>query len=81
MKLGDLFWVKTLKLKREDDEYKDTIKVMAFVREKFDIDLTFVEAYTLWRRFSDSWCAGWLILGERTLEGFENYLNFELGGE
>lgn len=76
MKLGDLFWVKTLKLKREDDEYKDIIKVMRFLKDKLDIELSFLEAYTLWRIFSDGWCAGWVVVSDSTLEDFVDY--FEL---
>lgn len=76
MKLGDLFWVKKLKLKRDDYEYSDTIKIIKYLKDKLDIEVSFLEANTLWRIFSDGWYAGWLDVSDNTLEEFVNY--FEL---
>ena len=77
MKLGDLFWVKKLKLKREDGEYKDTIEVMRFLKDKLYIDLSFLEANTLWRMFSEGWYGCWLTVSADTLKDFVNYFELE----
>ena len=79
MKLGDLFWVKKLNINKDDCQYKDTIKVMDFVRDKFDIDLSYVEAFSLWVCFSESYCASWLCMSDSMLEEFKDYLEHELG--
>lgn len=60
MKLGDLFWVKVFKLNREDYRYKDTLYLIDFCKKVYDVDLTFLEAMTLWECVSSDACAGWL---------------------
>lgn len=69
MKLGDLFWIKKLKLKIGDFEFDDTIKLMELAKQK-DIELTFIEAYTLWKCFSSKRCASWHILTDEYAEDF-----------
>lgn len=70
MKLGDLFWVKKLKLKKGEYRFDDTFKLINKITEKTGIELSFIEALTLWEIFSGSRCAGWLCVDEDTLNDF-----------
>ena len=70
MKLGDLFWIKKLELKKGEYRYDDTLKIMKRVKEKYDIELSFIEALTLWEIFSNSHCAGWLTYNDETFDDF-----------
>lgn len=76
MKLGDLFWIKKLKLKRGEDECDDTLKIIKRAKEKYDIELSFIEAYSLWEIFSSVQYAGWLIYSDELFDDFIDY--FEL---
>lgn len=60
MKLGDLFWIKLYEYKRGDYRYDDTFTIMRVVKERFDIELSFLEALELWSYVSGCQSAGWL---------------------
>ena len=62
MKLGDLFWIKLYGYKKGDYFYDDTLAVMRVAKEKFDIDLSFLEALKIWDYVSGCRCASWLYI-------------------
>ncbi len=62
MKLGDLFWIKLYKYKKGDYRYDDTLNIMRVIKEKFDIQLTFLEVLCIWEYISNCRDAGWLVV-------------------
>ena len=60
MRLGDLFWVKLYEYKKGDHRYDDTFTIMRAVKERLDVELSFLEALELWSYISGCRCAGWL---------------------
>ena len=60
MKLGDLFWIKLYDYKKGNYRYDDTLTIMRVVKERFDIELSFLEALELWSYVSGCRCASWL---------------------
>lgn len=79
MKLGDLFWVKTLKLKSGDYRFDDSIRIIGVVKESFGYELSFVEAIYFWEIFSNSRCAGWLYINndQEIIDAFEYFIGEE----
>ena len=83
MKLGDLFWVKLYELKKGDYRYDDTLKIMEVVKDRFSVELTFLEAKELWEYVSNCRCVGWLCfeneddIEEKIKWIFDDYLEFE----
>lgn len=83
MKLGDLFWVKLYELKKGDYRYDDTLKIMEVVKDRFSVELTFLEALELWSYVSGCQDAGWLVfdneddIEEKIKWIFDDYLEFE----
>jgi len=80
MKLGDLFWIKKFKLKKDDYKFDDTIKLMELAKQK-NIELTFIEAYTLWECFSGKRYVSWHTLTDEYAEDFfeELFEMFDMG--
>ena len=83
MKLGDMFWVKLYELKKGDYRYDDTLKIMEVVKDRFSVELTFLEALELWNYVSGCQDAGWLCfeneddIEEKIKWIFDDYLEFE----
>ena len=59
MRLGDLFWIKLYKYEKGEHRYDDTLTIMRVVKERFDIELSFLEALELWSYVSGCRSAGW----------------------
>lgn len=83
MKLDDMFWVKLYEYKKGYHRYDDTFKIMEVVKDRFGVELTFLEALELWSYVSGCQDAGWLCFDdEDEIEAlikpvFDDYLEFE----
>jgi hypothetical protein len=68
--------MKTLKLKNESDGSfpEDVDRIISICKTKgYDID--YKTAEIAWEKYSDSMCAGWLMLGDDDEEIFNNLMS------